>query len=381
MLFLLTTMPNKTLHIISFDNPYPADYGGVIDVFYKIKSLHALGYSIYLHCFIEKRETVHPALKAITKEVYLYKKNRNPLFLLSSIPFGVKSRYHKDLLKNIKAIEAPVWFEGLQSTMLLHYSAIAVPKFLRLHNIESKFYAGMYRSEALGLKKFLYFLEIGKYAKYERQLKQFNQVVTLSIHENEVVKSWANTVAYIPVFHGNAAVVQHTEKGNYALYHGDLRLPDNRKAAQFLIQVFKSIPDYQLVIASSNGKELVAPLIQNLPNIVYEPITSEAQLERLLANAHLNVLLSFQKSGTKLKLINSLFKSRFCVINDNMVDDERILPLCEIATNEAEFIAKINELKDLPYQDNDRRTAVLNEVLNDTKNAQKLVAILESTKA
>jgi hypothetical protein len=64
-----------------------------------------------------------------------------------------------------------------------------------------------------------------------------------------------------------------------------------------------------------------------------------------------------------------------------MVDDERILPLCEIATNEAEFIAKISELKDLPYQDNDRRTAVLNEVLNDTKNAQKLVAILESTKA
>lgn len=372
-------MPNKTIHIISFDNPYPADYGGVIDVFYKIKSFHALGYSIYLHCFIDKRETVHPALKAITKEVYLYKKNRNPLFLLSSTPFGVKSRYHKNLLKNIKAVEAPVWFEGLQSTMLLQRADLAVPKFLRLHNIESNFYAGMYRSEALGIKKILYFLEIGKYAKYERQLQQFNQVLTLSIHENEVVKTWTKAVSYLPVFHGNTTVVQHTVKGNYALYHGDLRLPDNRKAVQFLIQVFKAIPDYQLIIASSRGEEVVAPLIRTVSNVIFESLTSEAQLERLLHHAHINVMLSFQQSGTKLKVINALFKSRFCVINDNMVDDKRILALCERATNEAEFVAKINELKGLPYLDNDRRTAVLNEVLNDTKNAQKLVALLESS--
>ena len=31
--------------------PYPPNYGGVIDVFYKIKSLHAIGIKIILHCF------------------------------------------------------------------------------------------------------------------------------------------------------------------------------------------------------------------------------------------------------------------------------------------------------------------------------------------
>jgi len=41
----------KKLHIVSFDVPYPANYGGVIDVFYKLKALHSLGIEIYFHVF------------------------------------------------------------------------------------------------------------------------------------------------------------------------------------------------------------------------------------------------------------------------------------------------------------------------------------------
>ena len=39
-------MNNKTIHIIVFDVPYPSDYGGIIDVFYKLKALHQLGVNI-----------------------------------------------------------------------------------------------------------------------------------------------------------------------------------------------------------------------------------------------------------------------------------------------------------------------------------------------
>ena len=39
------------LHIISFDVPYPPSYGGVIDVFYKIKAFYEAGIKIHLHCF------------------------------------------------------------------------------------------------------------------------------------------------------------------------------------------------------------------------------------------------------------------------------------------------------------------------------------------
>ena len=39
------------LHVVAFDVPYPANYGGVIDVFYRIKALVEAGIKVHLHCF------------------------------------------------------------------------------------------------------------------------------------------------------------------------------------------------------------------------------------------------------------------------------------------------------------------------------------------
>ena len=44
----------KAVNIVSFNIPYPPNYGGVIDVFYKIKALSKEGYEVYLHTFIYK---------------------------------------------------------------------------------------------------------------------------------------------------------------------------------------------------------------------------------------------------------------------------------------------------------------------------------------
>jgi hypothetical protein len=86
-------------------------------------------------------------------------------------------------------------------------------------------------------------------------------------------------------------------------------------------------------------------------------------------------MISFQQSGTKLKLINSLYKSRFCIINKNMVDDEMVRNCCEMAETEAEFIAAVNQLRNQPYLDFEKRKSVLAPILNDATNA-KLIANL-----
>jgi len=49
-------MSDQHLHIVSFDIPYPANYGGVIDVFYKAQALTAKGVKVHLHCFEYNRE-------------------------------------------------------------------------------------------------------------------------------------------------------------------------------------------------------------------------------------------------------------------------------------------------------------------------------------
>jgi len=62
----------KHLHIISFDIPFPANYGGVIDVFYKIKNLANAGIKIHLHCF-EYGDRKHSSeLESICYRVYYY---------------------------------------------------------------------------------------------------------------------------------------------------------------------------------------------------------------------------------------------------------------------------------------------------------------------
>ena len=42
---------NKTLHVVALNIPWPANYGGVIDIYYKVKALHECGVKIILHCF------------------------------------------------------------------------------------------------------------------------------------------------------------------------------------------------------------------------------------------------------------------------------------------------------------------------------------------
>lgn len=363
-------MQNKSLHIISFENPFPPDFGGVIDVYYKVKALHSLGFTIYLHCYYDDRSEVSEELKAITEKVYLYKKNKNPIFIFSKYPLPVICRFDKNLIENIKKHNAPILFEGLHSTMILRKAKLDNRKYLRLHNIESNFYLGMSKSETNLIKKILYYFVAEKYVDYQKIIPDFNCVFALSQHEYSEAKKMNVNCIYVPVFHGNESSLTHSEFGNYAFYHGDLRLADNKRAAEFLIEVFKEIPDYNLIIASSNGKKLIESKSNTISNVKFVEISNEKHLDELLANAHINAMLSFQEAGTKLKVINSLFKSRFCLINKNMVDDEKVLSLCEIAATKEDFIRKINSLKDKPYTQNETRNQVLMDVLNDRNNAK-----------
>ncbi|WP_264520758.1 hypothetical protein [Flavobacterium sp. N1994] len=370
-------MQTKPLHIISFDNPFPPDFGGAIDVFYKVKALHAIGFTIHLHCFYEDRDVVSNELKAITEKVYLYKKNKNPFFLFSQYPFPVVCRFRNELIENLAKVDAPIFFEGLHTTMILQKIKLDNKKYLRLHNIESNFYAGMSQNETNYFKKIAYHYAAQKYIDYQKNIANFDHVFTLSTYENDFAKTITDKVSYVPVFHGNEQVAPLSEYGNYAFYHGDLRLADNKNAAKFLIKVFKQIGDYKLIIASSNGKKMVEKRTKNLPNIEFVELKNDSQLDDLFKNAHINVMLSFQKSGTKLKVINSLFKSRFCLVNSNMVDDEQVLKFCELAHSKEEFIAKIKTLRNQPFQDVDNRNQAFSKVLNDINNAKQIAKIID----
>lgn len=66
----------KNLHIVAFTIPFPPNYGGAIDVFYKLKALYELGVQIHLHCF-EYDRSPSKELEQYCKTVYYYKRNKS----------------------------------------------------------------------------------------------------------------------------------------------------------------------------------------------------------------------------------------------------------------------------------------------------------------
>lgn len=360
----------KPLHIISFDNPYPPKYGGTIEVYYKIKALSELGYTIHLHCFILKETQVSEELKAITAEVYFYKYSYNLFNLLSKLPFSVVSRNSTALLTNIKKVKAPILFESLKTTLLVKKGQLKeYTKILRLHNVEQDYFKGIASSEKDPIKKLLYRLEGIKFKKYESIISEFDDVLTLSHFEHEHVSELFGNSHYIPVFHGNNKVKQLSETGGYALYHGDLKTPDNRLAAAAIIAIFKEIKDYSLIIASSSNEAYIKRLAGDASNIKFIKLQGFSHLKELLNQAHINIVWSLQRSGTKLKLINALFHSRHCIINCNIIDDAAVAGLCERAETEEQLVEAVNRLKLSPFNGAKQRADVLEYYLNDLHNA------------
>jgi hypothetical protein len=109
----------KELHLISFNVPYPADYGGVIDVFYKIKALKKAGVKVHLHTFQYGREEAD-ILSSLCEEVYYYKRKlyKDPFF--SKLPYIVATRANDELLSNLLKDRHPIIFEGIHCCYFIY---------------------------------------------------------------------------------------------------------------------------------------------------------------------------------------------------------------------------------------------------------------------
>ena len=110
---------NKHLHIISFDIPYPANYGGAIDVFYKIKALSEKGIKIYLHCFKYGDRTPSEVLHYLCHKVYYYPRKTFAVDILGDTPYIINSRKDNLLINKLLKNDYPILFEGIHSCYYL----------------------------------------------------------------------------------------------------------------------------------------------------------------------------------------------------------------------------------------------------------------------
>ncbi|MCW1963730.1 hypothetical protein [Chryseobacterium viscerum] len=369
----------KELHIISFNYPYPPSYGGIIDVYYKINALSDLGVKIHLHCFVDQiPDKIDPEVKDITENVFFYEKKKNILLYFLKTPFAAIIRDSDLLLKNLEKIKAPVLFEGLQTTHIMRFIRGNNHKlYLRYHNNEKEYYKGLSVSEKNIFKKIVYKIESLKYAGYQKKLlKKFETVFCLSEKEYNEVKTYSGNAQLIHIFHGNQSVKQLDKKGKYFLFHGDLTTADNKQALAETLTLFKTLPQYNLIVASDRASEDIKRKISAVENINLVPIRTSENLCHLLENAHANILISYQNSGTKVKLFNTLYNSRFVIINGNITDDPALTDLCLYGADMPEIRQQIISSAEKDYDDTEKRKQVLEKIHSDHAKAGQIIKVI-----
>lgn len=367
-------MATKSLQIVSFDNPFPSDYGGVIDVFYKIKALYRIGVEIHLHAFYDDRVDVS-GLKSLCKSITLYKRDKSLTKHFSLKPYGVNSRVSKALVVNLNKMDCPVLFESIVSTDVLEDIETTKKISVRCHNIEHHYSLGLAKSERSFVKKLAFYIESFKLKLYQKKLQKADVLLTLSNFETDYFEAnFNNEIAYLPVFQAFNDFEQLSSKGDYAFYHGDLNISDNIKSALFMVDVF-SVLNHKLIIASSILPKALKKEIDTYNHITFKLIENKDHLVTLLSNAHINTLYSFQRSGTKLKLFNSLFKGRHCIVNTNIADDDEVLSCCEIAQTKDVYREKVNMLFEQEFQLTQKRKDALQKY-NTIENAKKLIQLI-----
>ncbi|TNE81371.1 MAG: glycosyltransferase family 1 protein [Bacteroidetes bacterium] len=373
---------SEYLHIVAFDIPYPANYGGVIDIYYKVEALHELGVKVILHCYQYGREK-SAKLEKIAHKVFYYQRRtfRNPFY--GRMPYIVATRNTSELLQNLKKDKHPILFEGLHCTYYLDHPDLAKRiKVVRTHNVEHDYYKKLEEVETNFFKKYFFRIESERLKKHESILKHANLIAAISPSDFNHFHKKFEQVIYLPAFHPNKELRSVNGSGEYALYHGNLAVGENDEAAKFLVnEVFKDL-DYPFYIAGSNPSKELTAAIEGKPHIQILNNLDSTQMLDYVKNAQVNVLPTFQNTGIKLKLINALFLGRHCLANSFMVQNTGLESFCEIANTPKQFSKKLQSLIKTPFskeQIEARRTA-LELGFSNSKNAQLLVETIRSKK-
>lgn len=370
-------MNSKHLHIISFDVPYPTNYGGVIDVFYKMKALHEQGIKIHLHCF-EYGRAEALCLENICEKVYYYKRKMNKIQLFHSIPFVAITRSSEKLMENLLRDAYPILFEGLHCCYHLNDERLNDRlKIVRMHNIEHDYYKNLEKVEKSIFKKIYFGMEAKKLERFESVLNKANHIAAISFSDAKNLSERYKNVHHITAFHPNDEVKIKEGKGAFCLYHGKLEVGENNEAALYLVnQVFSKIKT-PLIIAGHNPSDELKVAIESHPHIQLKGNINTQEIDELIKNAHINVLPTFQETGIKLKLLAALFNGRHCVVNSPMVANTGLEHLCSVVDSPEEMAKEISRLFEMPFdmQEKQKREKILSANFSNVINVKKLLEL------
>ncbi len=355
--------------------PFPPDYGGAIDVYYKIKTLHALGVKVILHAFHYGRPPAQE-LDAICEQVYYYPRRSAWESLSWKYPVMMKSRRDKQLMDNLLADNHPILFEGMHTCYYIGHAALKDRfKIIRMHNLEWDYYYALSQVERKWWKELFLRWESAGLKSQERLLQQANAILSISPNDHAYLSERYAQVEMVTAFHGNAQVTSTLGVGDYALYHGNLSVPENQEAVRFLLQLPLEVP---LIIAGRDPDPAMVEVIERLPHVQLEANPSPAAMQQLLQGAQVHVMPTFQATGLKLKVLNALYQGRHVIANTPMVAQTGLETACTVADDPGAFTQAIHQKMQQPFTEAHRaEREKLLQPFGDEEKGRRIVAFLK----
>ena len=344
----------KHLHIVAFAVPYPPNYGGVIDVFYKIKALHRAGIKVHLHAFTYKDHTPSEQLAAYCESTHYYPRRTGWKANCALKPYIVQSRISQELVERLAQDDHPVLFEGLHTCGIIDYPQLCrKTKIYRESNIEHHYYLNLFKAERNVLKKPYFLIESLKLRLFQRKLKHADLMLVVSQTDTDYLQRHfpEQKVHHLPSFHPNEKLNILPGKSDFALYHGNLAVAENYLAAEYLIKKVFAGTDIPFVIAGLNPPGELKQLARQYTNITIEANPDDERMFQLIREAQVHVLVTFQATGLKLKLLNTLYNGRHILVNPAMVSGTLAKDICKQGRDANELLTKLNTLMKKPFDE------------------------------
>ena len=213
---------------------------------------------------------------------------------------------------------------------------------------------------------------------YERKIAKKAIFWGMTEADNDVYRHefGANNIEQLPLYiPDNWTVEEKHGYGNFCLYHGDLSVDANEKAATWLLEKVFSKINVPFVIAGHHPSKKLEELAHSMGHTCLVANPSEREMQDMIAKAQINILPSYTNTGIKIKLVNAIFNGRHCLVNETTANHSGLESACHIAYNAEDFIEKIETLFLQPFtkDESEKRKLITSALFSNERNAKKQV--------
>lgn len=369
---------SRHLHIVCLDAPSPPDYGGAIDMYYKIEALAKTGTRINLHYFDYNPSRNTNGLEGFCEAIYKYERKNILRAFPFSRPFIVQSRLNDQLIKNLNKDDHPILLEGLHCSGIIPFLKKTERVVIRMHNEEASYYRHLAITEKSLFTKQFFLRESKLLKRYQGGLNKGIKLACLSASDIDVLRYEYNytNLHFVPCFIPWQELSIKNGVGNYCLYHGNMQVSENEEAAKWLIENVFSKVAIPFIIAGKGISQKLMAIAKKYKHISIVSKPTIHEINELVQNAQVNVLPSMNNTGVKLKLLNAVFNGRHCITNDAGISGSGIGQSIVICNTGNQWIEAVKDTMKKPFLSGniEERKSILN-LYDNNVNAEKLNAL------